>query len=175
MRIDKWLWAARFFKTRTIAQEEVGLGRVHIDGQRMKASRDVRVGDRLTIRRGEETFHVFVEGLSNTRGPAAEAQKLYRETEESKMTRAQMKEMLRLASEHSSGTTDQEGRPPAEGMAAQNEVRAFPAPKATKARTSCGLSSFRNPDVRLSSCSLRGSSGRRQGRSTSGCRRHPRA
>ena len=63
MRIDKWLWAARFFKTRTIAQEEVGLGRVHIDGQRMKASRDVRVGDRLTIRRGEETFHVFVEGL----------------------------------------------------------------------------------------------------------------
>ena len=55
MRIDKWLWAARFFKTRTIAQEEVGLGRVLIDGQRMKASRDVRVGDRLTIRRGEET------------------------------------------------------------------------------------------------------------------------
>ena len=54
MRIDKWLWAARFFKTRTIAQEEVGLGRVLIDGQRMKASRDVRVGDRLTIRRGEE-------------------------------------------------------------------------------------------------------------------------
>ena len=102
MRIDKWLWAARFFKTRTIAQEEVGLGRVLIDGQRMKASRDVRVGDRLTIRRGEETFHVFVEGLSNTRGPAAEAQKLYRETEESKMTRAQMKEMLRLASEPAS-------------------------------------------------------------------------
>lgn len=48
MRIDKWLWAARFFKTRTLAQEEVGLGRVLMDGQRMKASRDVRVGDRLT-------------------------------------------------------------------------------------------------------------------------------
>ena len=63
MRIDKWLWAARFFKTRTIAQEEVGLGRVHIDGQRMKASRDVRVGDRLTIRRGEATFHVFVSPI----------------------------------------------------------------------------------------------------------------
>lgn len=109
MRIDKWLWAARFFKTRTIAQEEVGLGRVHIDGQRMKASRDVRVGDRLTIRRGEETFHVFVEGLSNTRGPAAEAQKLYRETEESKMTHAQMKEMLRLASEPASYI--RQGRP----------------------------------------------------------------
>ena len=81
MRIDKWLWAARFFKTRTIAQEEVGLGRVHIDGQRMKASRDVRVGDRLTIRRGEE----------------------------SKMTRAQMKEMLRLASEPASYI--RQGRP----------------------------------------------------------------
>ena len=109
MRIAKWLWAARFFKTRSIAQEEVGLGRVHIVGQRMKASRDVRVGDRLTICRGEETFHVFVEGLSNTRGPAAEAQKLYRETEESKMTRAQMKEMLRLASEPASYI--RQGRP----------------------------------------------------------------
>ena len=86
MRIDKWLWAARFFKTRTLAQEEVGLGRVLMDGQRMKASRDVRVGDRLTIRRGDEIFHVYVEGLSSVRGPASEAQKLYRETEESKMT-----------------------------------------------------------------------------------------
>ena len=109
MRIDKWLWAARFFKTRTLAQDEVGLGRVLIDGQRMKASRDVRVGDRLTIHRGDETFHVFVEGFSNTRGPATEAQKLYRETEESKMSRAQMKEMLRLASEPASFI--RQGRP----------------------------------------------------------------
>lgn len=109
MRIDKWLWAARFFKTRTLAQDEVGLGRVLIDGQRMKASRDVRVGDRLTIHRGDETFHVFVEGLSNTRGPATEAQKLYRETEESMMSRAQMKEMLRLASEPASFI--RQGRP----------------------------------------------------------------
>lgn len=62
MRIDKWLWAARFFKTRTIAQEEVGLGRVLIDGQRMKASRDVRVGDRLTIRRGEENLPCLRRG-----------------------------------------------------------------------------------------------------------------
>ncbi len=109
MRIDKWLWAARFFKTRTLAQDEVGLGRVLIDGQRMKASRDVRVGDRLTIHRGDETFHVYVEGLSNTRGPATEAQRLYRETEESKMSRAQMKEMLRLASEPASFI--RQGRP----------------------------------------------------------------
>ncbi len=109
MRIDKWLWAARFFKTRTLAQEEVGLGRVLMDGQRMKASRDVRVGDRLTIRRGDEVFHVYVEGLSSVRGPASEAQKLYRETEESKMNRSQMKEMLRLASEPASFI--RQGRP----------------------------------------------------------------
>ena len=109
MRIDKRLWAARFFKTRTLAQEEVGLGRVLMDGQRMKASRDVRVGDRLTIRRGDEVFHVYVEGLSSVRGPASEAQKLYRETEESKMNRSQMKEMLRLASEPASFI--RQGRP----------------------------------------------------------------
>lgn len=109
MRIDKWLWAARFFKTRTLAQEEVGLGRVLMDGQRMKASRDVRVGDRLTIRRGDEVFHVYVEGLSSVRGPASEAQKLYRQTEESKMNRSQMKEMLRLASEPASFI--RQGRP----------------------------------------------------------------
>lgn len=109
MRIDKWLWPARFFKTRTLAQEEVGLGRVLMDGQRMKASRDVRVGDRLTIRRGDEIFHVYVEGLSSVRGPASEAQKLYRETEESKMNRSQMKEMLRLASEPASFI--RQGRP----------------------------------------------------------------
>lgn len=109
MRIDKWLWAARFFKTRTLAQEEVGLGRVLMDGQRMKPSRDVRVGDRLSIRRGDEVFHVYVEALSNVRGPAIEAQKLYRETEESRMQRTQMKEMLRLASEPASYI--KQGRP----------------------------------------------------------------
>lgn len=109
MRIDKWLWAARFFKTRTLAQEEVGLGRVLMDGQRMKPSRDVRVGDRLSIRRGDEVFHVYVEALSNVRGPASEAQKLYRETEESRMQRTQMKEMLRLASEPASYI--KQGRP----------------------------------------------------------------
>ena len=109
MRIDKWLWAARFFKTRTLAQEEVGLGRVLMDGQRMKPSRDVRVGDCLSIRRGDEVFHVYVEALSNVRGPASEAQKLYRETEESRMQRAQLKEMLRLASEPASYI--KQGRP----------------------------------------------------------------
>ena len=84
MRIDKWLWAARFFKTRSAAQEEVSLGRVLVDGSRAKPSRSIRPGNLLEIRRGEEVFKVYVEGLSNTRGPAAVAQKLYRETQESK-------------------------------------------------------------------------------------------
>ena len=109
IRIDKWLWAARFFKTRTLAQDEVGLGRVLMNGQRLKPSRDVKVGDRLEIRRGDEVFHVVVEGLSAQRGPASEAQKLYRETEESKLTREQRKEILRLASEPASAI--RRGRP----------------------------------------------------------------
>ena len=71
MRIDKWLWAARFFKTRSAAQEEVSLGRVLVDGSRAKPSRSIRPGNLLEIRRGEEVFKVYVEGLSNTRGPAA--------------------------------------------------------------------------------------------------------
>ena len=87
IRIDKWLWAARFFKTRSVAQEAVGLGRVLLGGARVKASRDVKVGDKLEIRRGDEVFTVYVEGLSSTRGPAPVAQKLYRETDESRAAR----------------------------------------------------------------------------------------
>lgn len=64
VRIDKWLWAARFFKTRTLAQEAVELGRVRLDGNRIKSSREVKPGDRLEITRGEEKFTVFVEKLS---------------------------------------------------------------------------------------------------------------
>ena len=109
MRIDKWLWAARFFKTRTLAQDEVGLGRVLLNGQRMKPSREVKIGDRLEIRRGDEIFNVTVEGLSGQRGPATEAQKLYRETEESRLSREQRKEILRLASEPAAAI--RKGRP----------------------------------------------------------------
>lgn len=109
MRIDKWLWAARFFKTRSLAQDEVGLGRVLVGGQRAKPSRDVRVGDRLEIHRGEETFTVYVEGLSNVRGPAAAAQQLYRETEESRTAREAKKAAMKLAFEPS--TTIRQGRP----------------------------------------------------------------
>ncbi|MDO5531266.1 RNA-binding S4 domain-containing protein [Sutterella sp.] len=109
MRIDKWLWAARFFKTRSLAQDEVGLGRVLVGGQRAKPSREVRVGDRLEIHRGEEVFTVYVEALSNTRGPAAVAQTLYRETDESRVAREERKAAAKLAFEPS--VTIRKGRP----------------------------------------------------------------
>ena len=97
----KWLWAARFFKTRSAAQEEVSLGRVLVDGSRAKPSRSIRPGNLLEIRRGEEVFKVYVEGLSNTRGPAAVAQKLYRETQESKTMREARAAAAKIAFEPS--------------------------------------------------------------------------
>lgn len=89
IRIDVWLWAARFFRTRTLAKQAVETGKVDIGGQRPKASRAVRVGDALRIVRGEDVFEVEVLGLSDTRGPAPVAQQLYRETEASAKARAE--------------------------------------------------------------------------------------
>ena len=83
MRLDKWLWAARLFKTRSLAAEELDRGRVQINGQPAKPSRDVRVGDRLEIRRPGLVQTLEVRGLSAQRGPAPVAQQLYAETPES--------------------------------------------------------------------------------------------
>lgn len=83
IRIDAWLWAARFFKTRTLAKKSCDLGRILSNGQLAKAAREVRVGDMLRITNDGGEFEVEVTGLSDVRGPAAEAQKLYRETEAS--------------------------------------------------------------------------------------------
>ncbi len=83
LRIDKWLWAARFFKTRTLASEEIGKGRVAINGQEAKAAREVKVGDTVSVRRESVTRTVVVKGLSGMRGPAPVAQQLYEETLES--------------------------------------------------------------------------------------------
>ena len=90
MRIDKWLWAARFFKTRSLAGKACELGRIEAGGQRAKAAREVRIGDMLRITNDAGLFHVEVLGLSEMRGPAAIAQALYRETEESKALRLQV-------------------------------------------------------------------------------------
>lgn len=92
MRIDKWLWAARFFKTRALASRACDLGRVQLGSTDAKPAREVRVGDRLTVRNEAGIFTVEVRGLSEMRGPASVAQQLYLETEESRVERAKVQE-----------------------------------------------------------------------------------
>ena len=90
IRMDAWLWAARFFKTRTLAKKSCDLNRIVSNGMVAKAAREVRVGDMLRITTEGSEFEVQVLGLSDVRGPAAEAQKLYQETEASKEMRAKV-------------------------------------------------------------------------------------
>jgi ribosome-associated heat shock protein Hsp15 len=97
LRLDLWLWAARFFRTRSLARQAIETGKVEIGGQRAKPSRAVRVGDALRIVRGEEVFEIEVLGLSDRRGPAAVAQTLYAESEDSKARRAETLARLRAA------------------------------------------------------------------------------
>jgi len=87
MRIDKWLWAARFFKTRSLATRACELGRIQCNGQPAKASREVHAGDRLQVKNDSGDFQIEVLLLSEMRGPAAVAQTLYQETEESRELR----------------------------------------------------------------------------------------
>ncbi len=91
VRLDVWLWAARFFKTRMLAKDAVTLGKVEIGGQRAKPARTVRVGDALQVQRGDERFEVTVLGLSDQRGPALVAQALYNESEASQQRRAEVR------------------------------------------------------------------------------------
>ena len=96
IRLDKWLWAARFFKTRAVAAEAVTGGKVNINGARAKPSRAIRPGDELTIRRGSYEWTVIVKGSTRLRGPASQAQQLYEETEESKRKREAAAAQLKL-------------------------------------------------------------------------------
>jgi len=96
MRIDKWLWAARFYKTRTLAQAAVRGGHVDINAHACKPARTVEVGDRLRIVRGETIFEIEVAGLAERRGPAREAAGLYRETEAGRRRREQRAAERRL-------------------------------------------------------------------------------
>ena len=96
VRIDKWLWAARFFKTRSMAAQAVSGGKVHVNGARIKPARIVQPGDELRIRRGELEFIVIVQAVSGRRGPAREAQLLYEETEASIRQRENAHEQKRL-------------------------------------------------------------------------------
>lgn len=109
MRLDKWLWAARFYKTRALAVDEINLGRVRVGGQPVKPARDVKVGDVLSIRIGTVAREVEVCGLSHQRGPAPQAQLLYAETAASITAREAAAEARRLAPEPAS--TIQQGRP----------------------------------------------------------------
>jgi ribosome-associated heat shock protein Hsp15 len=97
VRIDKWLWAARFFKARGAATEAVTGGHVHVNGERVKPARDVKIGDRLEIRRGQQRFTVTVTGLAERRGPASAAAGLYEEDPDSIAARERQREERRLA------------------------------------------------------------------------------
>ena len=108
IRIDKWLWAARFYKTRSLASRACELGRVECNGQHVKPSREIRIGDMLRVKNDSGDFQVEVLGLSEMRGPAPVAQQLYRETEASRELRlkaaAERKAMPRFE-------TSTEGKP----------------------------------------------------------------
>ena len=97
LRIDKWLWAARFFKTRALAAEAVAGGKVKVNGERVKAAKDIRLGDALIIHIGPYEYDVRVRALSARRGPAPQAALLYEETGPSKAARTEL--ATRLAAE----------------------------------------------------------------------------
>lgn len=108
VRIDKWLWAARFFRTRSLATDAVDLGRVRLAGERIKPAREVRVGDRYEISIGETRFDVVVRALSDVRGPAPVARTLYEETAESIERRQRRADVRRYGAE---SAQDIKGRP----------------------------------------------------------------
>ncbi|MDX8400117.1 MAG: RNA-binding S4 domain-containing protein [Gallionellaceae bacterium] len=105
-RIDKWLWAARFFKTRAIAVDAVECGKVLVNDLRVKPAKSIAIGDILAIRLGPYLFEVGVLALSDKRGPATQAQKLYRETEEGRVKREALAEEIRAQP-----TSELKGRP----------------------------------------------------------------
>jgi ribosome-associated heat shock protein Hsp15 len=109
VRIDKWLWAARFYKTRALAADAVEGGKVQLNGDRVKPAKQVKPGDALVVRNGAFTWEVEVLGLSERRGPAAEAAKLYRESEASRKTREDTAALLKA--ERQSSPVQAKGRP----------------------------------------------------------------
>jgi ribosome-associated heat shock protein Hsp15 len=108
VRLDKWLWVARFFKTRSLASKAVSGGHVHLNGKRVKPSRIVQGGELLRVKRGTEEYIVRILALSSRRGPAKVAQTLYEETEESQAQREKAREERRLVKAPASRP---EGRP----------------------------------------------------------------
>lgn len=99
VRLDKWLWAARLFKTRTLAAEAIEFGRVRVNGERVKPAREARVGDRLDIAQRDTRLEVMIRGLALQRGPASVAQQLYEESDASAARRERQREAHRLGAE----------------------------------------------------------------------------
>jgi ribosome-associated heat shock protein Hsp15 len=110
LRADLWLWYARFFKSRSVAQTAVEGGHVQVNGERVKASRQLRPGDRLRITRERERFEVDVAGIPSRRGPATESRQYYVETPESEAARAAAREFSRLTAPVDSGRPDKRDR-----------------------------------------------------------------
>jgi ribosome-associated heat shock protein Hsp15 len=108
MRLDKWLWAARFFKTRSLAQQAIEAGRVKLNDERVKPSHGLKVSDFVSVRVGELDWDVHVKGLSDKRGPAEQARKLYEETAESRAERERRIDLRRWSAEPAA---DLKGRP----------------------------------------------------------------
>lgn len=107
VRADKWLWAARFFKTRSLAMEAINGGKVHLNGERIKPARKLMIGDCLAVQKGGYSFVITVNGLSLQRGPAITARTLYTESDESRQAREALTRARKLQGE--SGR--QQGRP----------------------------------------------------------------
>ena len=108
VRLDKWLWAARFFKTRSVAREAVSGGKVHLNGNRAKPGRSLNMGDELRVQRGEEEYVITVLELSVRRGPATVARTLYEESEESLVRREKLAQARKLEKQNK---TTRERRP----------------------------------------------------------------
>ena len=102
MRLDKWLWAARFFKTRSLAQQAVAAGRVKLNDARVKASHELKAGDSLAVRVSDYEWRIVVKDLSDKRGPAEQARKLYEETAESRAERERRMDLRRWGAEPAS-------------------------------------------------------------------------
>ena len=123
LRIDKWLWAARFYKTRSLACDEIDKGRVAVNGQDVKPAREVKVGDTVAVRREGLTRTVVVKGVSNMRGPAPVAQQLYEETAESLLERDKAAEQRHYAPEPAHSI--EHGRPTKRGRRELDEAKGW--------------------------------------------------
>lgn len=110
LRVDKWLWAARFYKTRSIAKAAIEGGKVHLDGQRVKVSREITLGERLTIKQGWDEKEIVVNAISDKRGPAPIAQTLYEETPESIERREREAQARRAAGGATARPTQKPGK-----------------------------------------------------------------